>query len=1142
MTQSRLSFVSLSLATLLLLDSVSWAQTTYGNIRGEVKDSAGASIVGAKVTLLEESTGVSRSTLTSSAGEYVFANINPDTYTVMVEQPGFKKIERKGLIVGTQQSITVDIKLEVGDVTQSVMVTEESPLLETASASQGQVVDRQKLIDLPNLGRNPFMMSRLSPTVAQVGNPAYNRMQDQSGSSQITINGGPVRGNNYLVDGIPITDFANRAVIIPSLEAVEEVKVQYSTYDAEMGRTGGGMFNTLLKSGGNSYHGSLTGYIRNSDWMGNNYFNNRSGIARPEQPNRTYAGSFGGKVWIPKIYDGKNRTFFWLGFEGYRDTQGASLDAYTPTAAERIGDFSGRSNIIYDPLTTTAAGTRTPFAGNIIPSSRIDPVGRAIAATYVLPTRVVSTYGSANVTSASTLPSKADQKFIKLDHTVFSWWRASLSYMKYNSSEPGENNFKNISSPSQWFLGRIVNATAWNNTITPNATTVISVRYGFNRFPNLGTQVSQGFNLAAIGFANSFVKDVPSPTFPNISMNSAYSLGTNNNFNYVHHSKNLGAQLSKFIGKHTIKGGFDYRRLHADGLDFGNSAGAFTFDNTFSKSNTSGNVGGVDMADLLLGTPNSAVGFIPTKLYQYVDYYGLFLQDDYRISKTLTVNLGLRWERESGLKETNNNLITSFDPKATNPIQTTSGYTSPGVFLFSGVNGAPTETSNYKQNKFSPRIGIAYQWNPKTTIRAGYGIFWAPAFGLGSPFNSEGITAQTQPNANVAGIPQVVLSNPFPNGLDKPVGNSLGGLTGIGKSVNVYAPNATSGMVQQFSFDVQREIGFGAVLTAGYSGSRSSDLTFNAATLNMNQLHPSNYGLGATALRTAVANPYYLKGGANGVAGATVERQQLLRPYPQFTAVNYLNNSYVQAQYDAFTVKLQKRYSYGLNFLTAYTYSKNMDNAGGGAGNNQNAGNAGPQNVYNLDAEWGLSYANAPQRLTNSVTYELPIGKGRSYLSSANYATNLLLGGWSMNAVSTFSSGFPTQFYMNNNLNSPYGNARQRPNATGVNPGASGSFAQRIDGWYNPAAFTAPAALEFGNVTRTVGLRGPGQVNWDMSIFKNFAITEGFKAQFRAEALNATNTPLFRAPNSAVGNGSFGKITQQANFPRMFQLGLRLFF
>ena len=1141
MRKMRLS-LSLSLAALMMLNSISWAQSFFGNLRGNVTDAAGAAVVSAKVTLIEEATGVSRSAVTSSSGEYVFANINPNTYTVIVEHPGFKKVEVKGIGVGTQQSVTNDVKMQVGDVSQSIMVNEEAPLIETATASQGQAIDRQKLIDLPNLGRNPFMMSRLAPTVVQAGNPAYSRMQDQSGSSQISINGGPVRGNNYLVDGVPITDFANRAVIIPSLEAVEEMKVQYGNYDAEMGRTGGGMFNTYLKTGGNTYHGSLTGYIRETDWMGNNFFNNRAGLPRPEQPNRTYAGSFGGKVWIPKVYDGKNKTFFWLGFEGYRDTQGAGLDAYTPTAAERTGDFSGRSNVIYDPFTTAADGTRQAFAGNIIPASRIDPVGRAIAATYANPTKTVGSYGTNNISVSSTLPSKADQKFIKLDHTFFSWWRSTVSYMKYNSQEPGENNFGNISSPNQWLLGRIVNATALNNTFTLSPTTVLTVRYGFNRFPNIGTQKSQNFNVASLGFAQAFVKDIPSQTFPNVSMNNAYSLGTNNNFNYVHHSKNFAVQVAKFAGKHSLKGGYDFRRLHADGLDFGNSSGQFDFNGTFTRATSTGGGGGADIADLLLGTPNSATGFIPTKLYQYSDYHGLYLQDDIRLTQKLTVNVGLRWERESGLKETNGNLITTFDTKAANSIGVTSGYPSPGAFRYSGVNGAPTETSNYNKNKFSPRLGVAYQYNPKTTIRAGYGIFWAPAFGLGSPFNSEGVTATTSPNANVGGIPQIKLSNPFPNGLDKPVGSSLGDLTGIGKSVSVYSPNATSGRVQQFSIDIQRDLGKGFVMTAGYSGSRSKNITFTAATLNVNQLSPTYFSLGATALLAATPNPYYQRGGSNGVSGVTVARNQLLRPYPQFTGVNFLNDSYVKGQYDSMSLKLNKRMSAGLTWLSAFTWAKNMDNAGGGAGNNLNSGNAGPQNVYDLNAEWGLSYLNAPLRWSNSATYELPFGKGKQFLGGSNYLTNMLVGGWVIQSVGVMQSGYPTQFYMNINNNGSYGFARQRPNATGIDPAASGSFGQRIDGWFNPAAFTAAPALTLGNVSRTVGTRGPGQVNWDISVFKNFAVTEQFKVQFRAEALNAMNTPYFRNPNSAVGNGSFGKITSQANFPRMLQLGLRLYF
>ena len=365
----------------LIAVSSAVAQSIYGGVRGIISDAQGSLVSGAKVTLTDEATNSTRAAVTNETGEYNFASVVPSVYTVSAESPGFKRIERKGIPLATQQVATVDLRLEVGNVTESVMVTAEAPLLEASTASQGQVLDRQKLVDLPNLGRNPFMMSRLATTVQQVGNPGYNRMQDQSGSSQISINGGPVRGNNYLLDGIPITDFSNRAIIIPSIEAVAEMKVQYSTYDAEMGRTGGGMFNTFIKSGSNQYSGSLLGYMRQTEWLANTFFNNRNGIKITSQPFRNYGGSFGGPVIIPKVYNGKNKTFFWLGFEGYRDTQAASREQYAPTALERVGDFSQTRNsagnplVIYDPNTTAADGSRTAFAGNVIPglSGRLNP-------------------------------------------------------------------------------------------------------------------------------------------------------------------------------------------------------------------------------------------------------------------------------------------------------------------------------------------------------------------------------------------------------------------------------------------------------------------------------------------------------------------------------------------------------------------------------------------------------------------------------------------------------------------------------------------------------------------------------------------------------------------------------------------------
>src|SRR6266849_6345702 len=490
------------------------AQSYFGGVRGAISDAGAGAMADVKVTLIDEATNISRSALSNAQGEYVFSAVNPATYTLSAEAPGFKKFQNRGIVVGTQQFVTIDFKLEVGQVNESVQVTEEAPLMETSNASTGQVVDRQKLIDLPNLCRNPFMMARIAPNVVQAGDPRFNRMQDQSGSSQISIAGGPVRGNNYLLDGVPITNSTNLAIIIPTIESVQEVKIQANTYDAEMGRTGGGVFNTFLKSGSNEYHGSLFGYLRETDWQANTFFNNRSGIDRPNQPFKNFGGSTGGPISIPKLYNGKNRTFFWIGAEGYRQISPLTKDLAVPTAAERVGDFSnsitksGTPDTIYDPLSTTTVDgviTRTPFAGNIIPQGRINPIGLALASYFPAQRRTARYLGDWNFTGNGSLFDRANQQTGKLDQVFTNWWRANLSYLHYNSREPSGNLFQSLSAPGATLLYRQVNATQVNNVFTPNATTVVSIRYGFNRYPNFTGTESDGFNPTRLGFPSSFV-------------------------------------------------------------------------------------------------------------------------------------------------------------------------------------------------------------------------------------------------------------------------------------------------------------------------------------------------------------------------------------------------------------------------------------------------------------------------------------------------------------------------------------------------------------------------------------------------------------------------------------------------------------
>ncbi len=1120
------------------------AQSFQGSLRGRVTDPNGAAVPLVKITLTDEGTSLARATITSDVGEYAFAAVNPATYTITAESPGFSVATRKGVVVSTQTAVTVDMKLDLGSVSEQVNVVEETPLIETASASTGQVVDRQKLIDLPNLGRNPFMLSKLSESVVQVGNPKFNRMQDQSGSSQISIAGGPVRGNNYLLDGISITDSTNRAVIIPSVEAVQEMKVQANTYDAEMGRTGGGTFNTFLRSGTNELHGSAFGYVRETEWLANNFFSNRAGQPRINQPFRNYGGSIGGPVVLPKIYNGRNKTFFWITGEAYRQTESAGSRLSVPTALERIGDFSqsrtasGTLQTIYDPLTTTADGTRQAFAGNVIPANRISTFGRSLASYYPLPNVADAAYGAPNFDATVAAYNRADQTTWKLDHQVTSWWRASASYLHYGSREPGNAWFGNIASPNQGILFRKVDATQVNSTLTPTATTVVTVRYGFNRFPNFSAPYSFGFDLRALGMPDYLVSATRNPAFPSITTSDMTSYGGGTTSQSVYHSRSFSTSVSRFFGRHNLKAGYDWRSLNHDGAP-GTGPSSFSFNDVFTRATpTRATAGtGSSLGAMLLGYPSGGSITLASNFYNYVRYYAGFVQDDFRVSPKLTLNLGIRYEYETGPADRNNNFISGFDPDKTNPLQASVPELKlRGVPLYAGVSANPIRAFNYNRNKFSPRIGVAFSINDKTAVRGGYGLFWVP-----TPFNFQSTLGYSQSTPIVSSFdnnftPAVTLSNPYPTGLLAVAGNSAGEAAGIGQDLSFYARNARSGYVQQYSFDIQRQLPSGFVVAAGYIGSKSDHLAQDGR--NINQLAPEHYALGS-ALNASVPNPMFGKGGVLAVGGGTISRSQLLRPFPQYSSVTLNSSDTNRAIYHAMYMKVQRRFSGGMTAVGTYTWSLNKDMAYGSTSNSLVSSTSNPQNAYDPELEYGLSTVHTPHKFTSAVTYELPFGRGKAMLSG-NRWLDVIVGGWSMNVVATMQSGYPLAITQLNN-NSVIGSSVQRPNATGVSPVTPGSVANRIDNYINPAAFSQAPQFTFGNVSRTISMRGPGIINWDGSMFKTFSVYERVKAQFRAEALNLTNTPSFYGPNTVFGNPAFGRITSQSNFSRLIQLGVRFY-
>jgi hypothetical protein len=1135
------------------------AQTYQGGVRGLVQDPDGAAIPAAKVTLVNQATGVMRSTVSGATGEYSFSSIDPATYNMTVEAPGFKRMQRNQVLIGTQEFVTLDVKLDLGSVNESVMVTAEVPLIETSNASNGQVVNSQQLADLPNLGRNTYLMSKLSNNVVPVGDPRWNRFQDQIGSSAISVGGGPIRGNNYTIDGISITTSQNLPMAIPTIEGVQEMKTQTDTYDATMGRTGGGVFNTTLGSGTNHIHAEVFGYLRKTGWSANTFFNNAAGLPRAGDDWENFGGHGGGPVYIPKLYNGRNKTFFFVAQEAYREHQPYSVQYALPTAAQRAGDFSKAGLPLFDPFSTRTCqpsdncptgvtAVRTPLAGNIIPPSMIDPVGAAMLNPLYIPppqNNNAKTVDTNNFTGSDSLFNRADEYIFKVEEDATQWLRLTGSFLYYKSREPGGNPLGTIAGSSgSYLLYRHVDATAVNAIVTANPSTVITLRYGFNRFPNVYNAVSSGFNPAALGFPASYVDSLTVKQFPGLTLsNAGSSIGYNGTQNVNYWSKNFSAGVSKAAGRHSLQAGFDFRTIENGGLAYGTPAGSYTFNGVFTQQYpTRTNGTGADWADLLMGHPSSGSLQTTTPLYFSVLYYAGYVQDDIRVSRWLTINFGIRYEYETGISERNNHMLVGFDQAAINPIAQGlppgSNITAQGVLQFAGVGTNRATAGSPLRDKIGPRIGLAYQLNSKTTVRAGWGIFYAPTF-----FGVDAATAPgyVQANAYVASnngnqTPANSLSNPFPSGILQPAGNSAGPLTAIGSTFTFVDQNRTSGIVNQFSADIQRQLPFGIAAEIGYVGSRSHHLlaasTATSAQL-INQV-PTAYLSMGSQLTQSVANPFYQHGGAGVIGSATVAQAQLLMPFPQYGAITE-NTDVVHARYDSLIVKAQKRLSQGLTFLWTLTWSRNEDNAWGSAGSNYFNTFAGStpvaavQNVYDTAAEFGLASSNVPVRVTAGWTYQLPFGKGRPMLNRSTLL-DAVVGRWAVNGLAIIQNGFPLFIYQTNQ-NSVIGTGEQRPNATGVSPVLPGSPQERLNGYINSNAFTLAPAFTFGNVSRNIGYSGPGMSNFDLSLFKTVRIAERFKVELRGEALNGFNTPLFANPNTLFGSSNFGKLVSDEYAP-----------
>ena len=1117
-----------------------WAQTYQAAMRGVVKDSQGV-IPGVEVTLINEATNAVRSVTTNEVGEYSFPSVLPGTYTVRAALAGFRTEERTGLPIATQQTLTMDFTLEVGALSEQITVRAEAPVVERASASVATTMTASQITAIPLFGRNTFYTAIATPSVIQSGDPQFVRYQDQSGSSLLSLGGGPRRGNAYLIEGVSITDFLNRASWVPSTEGVEDMKVQLKTYDAEMGRAAGGVFNVTAKSGSNLWHGSAL-FMNKPGWgTGQLFFAKRAGTPNPPQYYYSWAGSVGGPIK-------RDRTFFWFSKDDYMQKSTRNNVLTFPTLRERTGDFSQSPTTIYDPLTTrpNPSGTgfiRDPFPGNIIPLDRLNPIALAMLTQMPAPQSGRSFNGQAILEDGP-----QDQETLKIDHRWGARWTTTGMYAHQQTGEPGSafwGPHGTIPADPSGTIGyRTIHFFSTNQIIVPNNSTALAVRYGYYYFLGDGTNYAAGFDASTLGYPTSLTSVLTNGAFPSITMNGYSNIGHGGRNITLFEGHTANATMTRFTGKHSLKFGVDYRLLTGYAEPPNNAS--FAFSQAFTQGpnpNTASSAAGDAFASFLLGYPASGDVNVATPNTYYTDYYSAFVQDDYRITSKLTLNFGVRYEYEPGIAAEDDRFTVGFDRDALFPVQVP-GLDLRGGLMYAGVDGYPTRQAN-PLNNVAPRGGFAYSFTDKTVIRGGYGLYWVPPItDIGeSAIGARGYSASTTFLSSTDGglTPVGTLSNPFPAGITQPQGNSLGLATGAGSVIDFVDQDSRPGYVQQYSFDFQRELPGQMAIAFGYMGSRSERLTLGGtvdATVNINQLDPQYQALG-TALQQTVPNPFFgVAAFGNLSRSPTIARGQLLRPYPQFDNVLMHRVNQGRARYNALVTRWTKRMSNGYALDINHTFSRLNDNQFGESNTFSNRqGNA--LDNYDLDAEFGVSLLDVAHRLNVNATFELPFGDGRRWLQDG--VGNLLAGGWTVTVAGRYQTGFPLNISQSSNNSNLLG-SNQRPNVVeGVEAMTTGSQEERaVNGWINPAAFSVAPAFTFGNSPRTnPDWRGPGQRTTDLAISKTQRVGDKSVA-FRVDVLNLFDDPLFVGPVSTFGTSNFGQITQVGGFARSLQFQVRV--
>lgn len=1140
------------------------AQESRATIVGQIFDSTGAVVPRATITVLNTGTHFKNETQTNDQGHYTVPYLIPGMYTVTVVATGFKMVERN-VELRIDDRLQLDFSLEIGQTTQTVQVTATTPLLQTANANLGQIIDTRRLADLPNQFGSAFSLIYLEPGVVDVyraGNIRQSTDELQTIlASGLSINGSGGNTGDYAIDGVPNTqtNWGTSFLNSPPVDAVQEFKVE-TAFDASEGHTSGTIMNVSLKTGTNQPHGTAWVSIGKPGWNANDFFNNKYGEPRGNFGYHRFGATFSGPVYIPKIYDGRNRTFFFYSYENYNLAEPDGFLGTVPTAKEANGDFSdllalGPQYQIYDPATIAPAGNGRfsiqPFAGNVIPADRISPIAQAMLKHYPAPNTTGTADGTNNYANQNYMsPELYYNNIINVSHSITERQRLSIRLTQNQNKQGPYRKWWNDIATGESFVG-LGQQAAVDYVYTVSPTVVMDLRYGFNRFNAAGRPDRLGFDPSQLGFGSQFTGLIQPAwiAFPSVFTEGLSNLGQEGFYYSIDNDHSLFAGATIQHRSHELKVGADLRAYRKNTFYPGAAAGSFIFDSTYTQGpfdNSPSSPGGIGqgLAALLLGIPTTGELDRNDSEASQSTYYGLYFQDDWRVNQRLTLNLGLRWEYEGPTRERFNRSVTTFDFNAAQPIsaQAQANYAlNPdpalpvdqfqvrGGLQFAGVGGQPRNLWNSSYNNFAPRFGVAYRAANNVAVRGGFGIFpieiGVPAgnFALQEGYSQYTLLVPTNDNGQTF---IATLGNPFPDGVLTPPGNSLGVQTNLGSGVSFYNANIKTPYAMRWAVNIQTVLPRQVLVEVGYVGSRSIRLPasrdYNALPDQYLSTSPFRDQPTIDYLSANVSNP--LQGLIPGTSlnGATISRTQLLTPFPEFTSVT-AKNYQGYSSYNALQVRAERRFMNGFTGQAAFTWSKRID-----ATSYLNAGDPMPYR--------GISFYDRPKVLTFSGIFELPVGRGKALLGDANWAANAVLGGWQLAPVWTYRSGWAYTF----------GNVIFRGNINDI-PLPSGQ--RTVDEWFNTdAGFVKDPAQQLADNLRTFpmsfdSVRTGGFNAWDVSLIKKFRFKERYQFELRGEFFNVLNHPNeFEAPITEPTSSAFGQVTSDGALPRTIKVGLKFLF